>query len=75
MNTQPKQTKKIILAVVLLLIAIAALSGVYRLTRPNGEAGAKTVTIEVIHKDASQKTFTCHTDREYLGELDRKSVV
>lgn len=69
MNTQPKQTKKIRLAVVLLLIAIAALFGVYRLTRQNAEAGAKTVTITIIHKDASQKTFTCHTDREYLGEL------
>lgn len=68
-NTQPKPTKKIRLAVVLLLIAIAALSCVYRLTRQNGDAGAKTVTIKVIHKDASQNTFICHTDREYLGEL------
>lgn len=57
------------LAIIALLIVVAALFGVYRFTRPNSETGAKTVTIDVIHRDASLKTFTCHTDREFLGEL------
>ena len=30
---------------------------------------AKTVTITVVHKDGSEKVFTCHTDEEYLGKV------
>lgn len=69
MNTAKKSCGKIIIAVVALLIVIAALLGVYRFTRQDVEAGAKTVTIDVIHRDASLKTFTYHTDREFLGDL------
>lgn len=69
LNTQLKNPKKAILAVAALLIAIAALLGVYHVTRQGGETGAKTVTIDVVHRDASLKTFICHTDREFLGEL------
>lgn len=43
--------------------------GIYRFTRPAAVQGEKTVTIDVIHKDASQKTFEYQTDLEYLGEL------
>lgn len=63
------QQKKVFLALAALLIVVVALLGVYRFTRQNGEAGAKTVTIDVIHRDASLKTFTYQTDREFLGEL------
>ncbi len=69
MKKETKSNKKIILALAALLLAAAALLGIYRFTRESATAGAKTVTIDVIHKDASLKTFTCHTDREYLGEM------
>ena len=32
-------------------------------------AGSKTITVEVVHKNASTKTFTYQTDEEYLGAV------
>lgn len=69
LNTQSKNLKKTAFAIIALLILIAALLSVYRFTKQDTQAGAKTVTIDVIHADASLKTFTYRTDREYLGEL------
>lgn len=69
MKTKKGNCLKKIAALAALLIAIAALLGVYRFTRQDSETGAKTVTIDVIHRDTSVKTFTCRTDREFLGEL------
>lgn len=69
MKSEQKNTKKVILALAALLIVIAAFFGIYRLTKGTTVQGAKTITIDVIHKDASLKTFEYHTDREYLGEV------
>lgn len=68
MNTKQKSTKKTIIALVGLLAVIAVLFGVYQMTLKTTVQGAKTITVEVIHKDGSQKSFEYHTDREYLGE-------
>lgn len=69
-NTALKtQQKKVLLALTALLVAAAALFGVWRFTRGTVSPGAKNVTVEVIHRDASSKTFEYQTDREYLGEL------
>lgn len=68
MNTKQKSTKKTIIALVALLAVIAVLFGVYQMTLKTTVQGAKTITVEVIHKDGSQKSFEYHTDREYLGE-------
>lgn len=64
-----KKNSKIILAVVALVVVIAVFVGVYIGTRPDTNAGDKTITVEVIHKDESSKTFTYQTDAEYLGEV------
>ena len=64
-----KKNKKLVLAVVIVLIVIAALIAVYAFTRPAVQQGAKTITVEVVHKDESSKSFTYHTDAEYLGEV------
>lgn len=69
MKTEQKNTKKILISLIGLIVVIAVFFGVYRFTRPAAVQGAKTITVEVIHKDASQKTFEYHTDREYLGEV------
>lgn len=69
MKTEQKNTKKILISLIALVIVIAALFGIYRFTRPAAVQGEKTVTIVVIHKDASRKTFEYQTDLEYLGEL------
>lgn len=68
MNTKQKSTKKTIIALAALLAVIAVLFGVYQMTLKTTVQGAKTITVEVIHKDGSQKSFEYHTDREYLGE-------
>ena len=64
-----KKSTKMILGVVLLVVVIAALLGVYFATRPETTQGAKTFTVEVVHADGSSKTFTYHTDEEYLGTV------
>lgn len=76
MKSEIKNTKKVILAVVALVAVIAVLFSVYWFTKGKTSAGSKTITIDVIHKDESVKTFTEKTEREFLGEVlaDRKIV-
>lgn len=76
MSTKQSNTKKIVLSLAALLIVIAALLGVYRLTGGTAAQGAKSITVEVVHGDGSLKTFDCDTEREYLGEVlaDEKLV-
>ena len=69
MKTEHKNAKKILLSLAALIAVIAVFFGIYSFTRETPAAGAKSITVEVIHKDSSQKTFTCQTDREYLGEV------
>lgn len=69
MNTKQNNTKKIVISLASLLIVIAALLGVYRFTRGTAAEGAKSITVDVIHKDGSLKTFNYDTEREYLGEV------
>lgn len=60
--------KRLMWAIVSLVVAIGIFLGVYFATRPEPQVGAKTYTLTVIHKDGSEKTFTYHTDAEYLGD-------
>ena len=70
-----KKNTKLILAVAAVAALIAILLGVWFATRPETTQGAKTITVEVVHKDGSTKTFTCHTDEEYLGPvLDAENI-
>ena len=70
-----KNTKKI-LAVVLLLVVIAAAVLLYQHFRPQATEGAKTVTIEVVHKDESKKEFVLQTDAENLHDaLDEEELI
>ena len=64
-----KKNTKLIIAVIALVVVIAALLCVYAVTRPETSQGAKTFTVEVVHADGSTKTFTYHTDEEYLGAV------
>lgn len=63
-----KKQTKIIIGVVALIAVIAVLLGIYAATRPDTTAGAKELTIVVVHGDESQKTFDIHTDAEYLDQ-------
>lgn len=51
-----------------LVLAAAVLFGVWYTSRPATQPGDKTITVGVIHADASQKTFTLSTNEEYLAE-------
>lgn len=76
MNTKSNNTKKIIVSFAVLLVLIAALLCVYRFTKGTVSEGGKQITVEVIHGDGSQNSFTYNTEREYLGEVltDEKLV-
>lgn len=76
MKAKANNTKKTLIAIIALVVVIAALLCVYQFTRGKTTAGAKSITIDVVHKDESVKTFEVNTDREYLGEVlnDEKIV-
>ena len=64
-----KRNRKTLFAVAALAAAAALMLGLWYFTRPQTQAGAKTVAVEVVYGDASTKEFTYHTDAEYLGEV------
>ena len=63
------KNKKMILIAVALIACVAVMLGVFLMTRPETTAGGKTVTVTVVHKDGSEKVFTCATEAEYLGQV------
>ena len=63
------KSKKMILVAVALIACVAVMLGIYLGTRPETVAGGKTITVMVVHKDGSEKVFTCQTEEEYLGAV------
>ena len=63
-----QKNKKLIIAVIAVVVIVAAMAVIYIATRPETTAGSKTFMVEVTHGDGSKKTFAYHTDAEYLGE-------
>ncbi|MBQ7344488.1 MAG: DUF4430 domain-containing protein [Oscillospiraceae bacterium] len=63
------KNKKIIIAAVALVAVVALMLGIWFLTRPETQEGAKEITVTVVHKDGSEKVFTYHTDEAYLGPV------
>lgn len=59
--------KTIILASILVILILAA-SLVWFLNRPQATAGGKTITVEVVHGDGSNRLFTLRTDAETLRQ-------
>ena len=59
-----RENKKTLLAVAALAVVAALMLGLWYFTRPETQAGAKTIAVEVVHGE-----FTYHTDAEYLGEV------
>lgn len=64
-----KQTKKILIAVLALLLAAAALFFLYRTFAPGAQAGTKHISVTVVHADGAKRDFSYDTEREYLGEV------
>lgn len=63
------KNKKLILAVVALVAVAAVFLGIWFATRPETQQGSKTITVTVVHQDGTEKTFTYHTDEEYLDKV------
>ena len=61
--------KKIIIAIVALVAVIGIFLGIFFLTRPETQQGAKEITVIVVHKDGTEKTFTYRTDEEFLDKV------
>lgn len=63
------QNKKLVISAIALVLVVALFAGIYFATRPAVQQGAKTITVIVVHKDKTEKTFTYHTDEEYLDKV------
>lgn len=61
--------KKTLFAVAALAVVAALMLGLWYFTRPQAQAGDKTVAVEVVHADGNSREFTYRTDEEYLGPL------
>ena len=67
---------KVILAVVLLLVVAAAAVLLYLHFSPSAVEGAKAVTVDIVHGDASKKEIVIHTDEETLrGALEQEGLI
>ncbi|MBD5098887.1 MAG: DUF4430 domain-containing protein [Clostridiales bacterium] len=69
MEKQNKKKLAPVLAAAIFVVLAVVLALVWHFTRPAPAVGAKHITVEVIHKDESTKTFTYDTDEEYLAEV------
>lgn len=63
------KNKKLVLIAVAVVAVIAILLGIYMVSRPETAAGAKEITVTVVHKDGTSKDFVYNTDEEYLGPV------
>ena len=63
------KNKKLWIVIVVLAVVIAAMAGVYTITRPQAVEGGKNVTVHIIHKDGTEKKLDYATDHAYLADL------
>ena len=61
--------KKWLVALIALVLVVAAMVTIYIVTRPEPEQGGKEITVVVVHKDGSERTFTYQTEEEYLDKV------
>ena len=68
--------KKLIFALVALVLVVGIFAGVWFATRPQSAEGSKTFTVQIIHSDKAEKTLTFSTDEEKLGVfLEAEGVI
>lgn len=61
--------KKLIIALIALVVMAALAVGIYFIAKPETEEGSKTVTIIVVHGDKTEKKLTVKTDAVYLEQV------
>ena len=72
-----KQNKKLIVILCCVLaVLIAAFALIWFFTRPQGQEGAKNITVEVVLADGAKKEHKINTDAEFLrGALEEKNLI
>lgn len=71
-----KKNRSVLVGVAILLVLVIAALVVYNVTRPQAQAGSKTITVEVVHKDESRKEFKITTSADNLrGALEQEKLV
>lgn len=71
-----KIVRNILIAVAVLLVLVAAAFFLYKANLSAAVEGGKTVTVEVVHGDGTDKEFVIQTDAETLrGALDQESLI
>lgn len=68
MNEPKKVNKKVIVAAVVLIAAIAVFSGIYFLFGAKPVAGSKAITIEVVDDRQGTTAYQLQTDAEFLRQ-------
>ena len=63
------KNKKIAVAALVFAVVIGLMAGLFALTRPEPETGAKQVSVVIVHKDGTEKQLDYSTDLEYLADL------
>ena len=67
--------KKLVIAVVALVVVVAALAGVYFMASPQASAGQKTFTVTVVHSDGTIKDVTITSSEEFLAAALREEGI
>lgn len=63
------KNKKLIVAIVALVVVIAVMAGVYVSTRPEAVEGEKNVTIVIVYEDGTEKKLEYATACDSLADL------
>ena len=70
------KNKKTVIAVIVLVLLVAVAGACYAAFAPEAVEGAKTIVVDVTHKDGTTNTFEIHTDAEFLrGALEQENLV
>ena len=68
--------KKLILALVALVLVVGVFAGVWFATRPQSTEGSKSFTVCIVHSDKTEKTLTYSTDETKLGTfLEAEGII
>lgn len=68
--------KKLIIALIALVLVVGVFAGVWFSTRSQSAEGAKSFTVQIVHADKTQKTLTYTTEESKLGVfLEAEGVI
>lgn len=70
------ESKKGLIAVVALVVAVVVIGGIYLFTRPAVSKGDKHIVVEVVNAEGTSKEYEYDTDEEYLrGVLEPAGLI